>query len=129
MALASVSRRTDQTYINDHARSIVKRAIPLPNPARYHSPRADDSTPVPFEVFYVVQTTADVICKRHRRRCWPLPEPRQHAQIELVRFQTVSAGGGTYSIWKAMPYLEPAEWLYDVVVVDGALIRIRHRNS
>lgn len=31
---------------------------------------------------------------------------------------------GTYSIWKATTYVEPAEWLYDVVVADGSVIRL-----
>jgi hypothetical protein len=39
--------------------------------------------------------------------------------------QTGTPGSGTYSIWKATTYVEPAEWLYDVVVADGSVIRLR----
>ena len=88
----------------------------------------DDRPPAPLEVFYVVQTTAGVIGKRHHRVCPPLYETRRQAQIELMHLQTTSSGSGTYSIWKATTYVEPAEWLYDVVVADGSVIRLGGRN-
>jgi hypothetical protein len=31
-------------------------------------------------------------------------------------------------IWKATTYVEPAEWLYDVVVADGSVIRLGGRD-
>jgi hypothetical protein len=83
------------------------------------------SPPAPLEVFYVVQTTAGLNGKRHRLVCPPLYEIRRQAQIDLMLFQTASSGSGTYSIWKATTYAEPAEWLYDVVVADGSVIRLR----
>ena len=76
-------------------------------------------------MFYVVQTTAGLIGKRHHLVCPPLYETRRQAQIELMLLQTASPGSGTYSIWKATTYVEPAEWLYDVVVADGSVIRLR----
>jgi hypothetical protein len=45
-----------------------------------------------------------------------------------MHLQTTSSGSGTYSIWKATTYVEPAEWLYDVVVADGSVIRLGDRN-
>lgn len=106
---------------------MMKRAIPL-FPPRQRSPGKDERTPVPLDVFYFVQTTAGVIGKRLRRVCPPLYGTRQRPQIELMHLQTAGAGSGTYSIWKATTYLDPAEWLHDVVVANGALIRIRRRN-
>ena len=96
----------------------MTRAIPLP----------DDSPTAPLEIYYVVQTTAGVIGKRNHRVCPPLYETRSQAQIELVHLQTASPNGGTYSIWKATTYVEPAEWLYDVVVVDGSVVRLGDRS-
>ena len=48
--------------------------------------------------------------------------------MKLIHLQTGSPGTGTYSIWKATTYVEPAEWLYDVVVADGSVIRPGHRE-
>lgn len=90
--------------------------------------RTDNHPSVPLEVFYVVQTSSDTIGKRHCRVRPPSYEKRHQAQIELIHLQTASSGRGTYSIWKATAYLEPAEWLYDVVVANGSVIRLRDRN-
>jgi hypothetical protein len=79
----------------------------------------------PPEVFYVVQTTAGLIGKRQRLASPPLYETRGQSQIDLMLVQTASYGSGTYSIWKATTYAEPAEWLYDVIVADGSMIRLR----
>jgi hypothetical protein len=84
----------------------------------------EDRLPAPLDVFYVVQTTAGVIGKRQHRVCPPLYETRRQAQVELMHLETTSSGSGTYSIWKATAYVEPAEWLYDVVVADGSVIRL-----
>jgi hypothetical protein len=54
-------------------------------------------------------------------------ETQHEAQIELIHLQAASSGRGTCSIWKATTYVEPAEWLYDVVVANGAVIRLRDR--
>jgi len=106
----------------------MKRAISILNSPHLRSLSTGDHTPVPLETFYVVQTTAGIIGKRHHRACPPVYEKRQRPQIELLHLQAMGAGGGTYSIWKATTYLEPAEWLYDVIVSDGSLIRIKRRN-
>jgi hypothetical protein len=107
----------------------MARAAPLSEQPRRPSTSTDDRPTAPLEIFYVVHTTAGVIGKRHHRVCPPLYETRHQAQIELVHLQTASPTGGTYSIWKATTYVEPAEWLYDVVVVDGAVIRLGKRNK
>jgi len=96
--------------------------ILLSQPAR-HGASPDDHQPVPLEVFYVVQTTGDVIGSRRHRICPPLYESAHQAQIELVNLQAAATGNGTYSVWKATTYVEPAEWLYDIVVADGSIIR------
>lgn len=98
------------------------------------SPRYASSThgrvPVPLEVFYVVETTGAVIGKRYHRVCPPLYETRHQAHIELVLLRAAAApGSGTYSVWKATTYLEPAEWLYDVVIADGSVVRLGERQQ
>ena len=93
-----------------------------------HSANADDCPTAPLEVYYIVQTTAGVIGKRQHRVHPPLYEVRSRAQVELMHLQAACPDSGTYSIWKATTYVEPAEWLYDVVVADGSLIRLRGRD-
>lgn len=88
----------------------------------------DDRPSVPLEVFYVVQTSSGAIGKRRHRVCPPLYETRHQAQIDLIHLQAASSGRGTYSIWKATTYVEPAEWLYDVVMANGSVIRLRDRD-
>lgn len=88
------------------------------------SASTDDPPTAPLEAYYIVQATAGVIGKRQRRVRPPLYEGRSRAQIELMHLQAACPGGGTYSIWKATTYGEPAEWLYDVVVAEGSLIRL-----
>jgi hypothetical protein len=103
----------------------MKRTIPPSEQSQGDSANADDCPSAPLDVFYVVQTTAGLIGKRHHRVCPPLYETRRQAQIELMLLRTTSSCRGTYSIWKATTYVEPAEWLYDVVVADGSVIRLR----
>lgn len=95
-----------------------------------HAVSADDRLSVPLEVFYVVQTTGSVIGSRHHRVCPPLYETPHQAQIELMDLRAAACGSGTCSVWKATTYLEPAEWLYDVVIADGSMVRLgdRHRR-
>jgi hypothetical protein len=106
----------------------MRRAIPLSEQTRRPPASSDGWPTAPLETFYVVQTTAGVIGKRHHRVCPPLYETRHQAQIELMHLQAASSGSGTYSIWKATTYVEPAEWLYDVVVTDGSVIRLGDRD-
>jgi hypothetical protein len=77
-----------------------------------------------------MQTTGGVIGRRHHRVCPPLYETPRQARVELLRLQAAASGSGTYSVWKAATYIEPAEWLYDVVTADGSIIHLgdRHRG-
>jgi hypothetical protein len=97
------------------------------------SPRDASSTAgpmrVPLDVFYIVQTTGDIIGTRHHRVCPPLYETRHQAHIELVHLRAAGLGRGTHSIWKAATYVEPAEWLYDVVIADGSVVRPSDRHQ
>jgi len=106
----------------------MRRAIPLSGRPRTVLASTDDRPAAPLEIYYVVQTTAGVVGKRHHRVCPPLYETRHQAQIELMHIQAASPGSGTFSIWKATAYAEPAEWLYDVVVADGSVIRLGDHN-
>jgi hypothetical protein len=96
--------------------------------------RAADTDPglnLPLEVFYVVRTTGRAIGKRHHQICPPMYETPRQAQMQLVHLQEAAAASDIYSVWKATTYVEPAEWLYDVVVADGSVIRAANvpRNS
>lgn len=102
----------------------MKRAIPLAEQPRSGPAGTNERQSAPLDVFYVVQTTAGLVGKRHHRVCPPLYETRRQAQINLVHLQRTDSGG-TYSIWKAATYVELAEWLYDVVVADGSVIRLQ----
>ena len=123
-----VVQRTDPGTRNVEAphtmRPKASLAGQLPRPAS----NTDGRVPAPLEVFYLVQTTGDVIGRRHHRVCPPLYETRDQAHIELMHLQAASAGGGTLSIWKATTYVEPAEWLYDVVIADGSVVRLGHHH-
>jgi hypothetical protein len=107
----------------------MRRAIPLPGQPRTLPASTDARPAAPLEIYYVVQTTAGVVGKRRHRVCPPLYETRHQAQVELMHLEGVSSGSGTYSIWKATTYVEPAEWLYDVVVADGSVIRLRDHSA
>ena len=91
----------------------------------------DGGLHAPNEVFYVVRTTGGVLGRRHHRICPPLYETPHQAQTELIHLQGAAATSGTFSVWKATTYVEPAEWLYDVVIADGSIIRAAElpRNS
>jgi hypothetical protein len=104
---------------------MMRQAIPMSGQSKTLSASTDDRPTAPLEVYYIVQTTAGVIGKREHRVHPPLYEMRSQAQIELMHLQAACPGSGTYSIWKATTYVEPAEWLYDVLVADGSLIRLR----
>lgn len=106
----------------------MRRATPLPGQPRTLPASTDGRPAAPLEIYYVVQTTAGVVGKRHHRVHPPLYETRYQAQIELMHLEGASSGSGTFSIWKATTYVEPAEWLYDVVVADGSVIRLRDHN-
>ena len=103
--------------------------IPLPGQLPRYAASTDGPVSVPLEVFYVVQTSGDVIGSRHHRVCPPLYETRHQAHVELMHLQAAGTGGGTLSIWKATAYAEPAEWLYDVVIADGSVVRLSDRRQ
>jgi hypothetical protein len=104
----------------------MRRAIPPSEQSQGDSANTNDRSSAPLDVFYVVQTTAGLIGERHHRVCPPLYETRRQAQVKLALLQEASFGSGTYSIWKATTHVEPAEWLYDVVMADGSVIRLRN---
>jgi len=124
-----VVQRTDPDTPNVEAPQTMSRKASLSGPLSRHASSTDGRVPAPLEVFYVVQTTGDAIGKRHHRVCPPLYETRHQARIELLHLQAAGTGDGTLSIWKATTYVEPAEWLYDVVVADGSVVRLRDRNQ
>lgn len=81
----------------------------------------DDRRPAtPSEVFYVVQTTAGAVGYRRHRLRSPLYQTRQQAQIRLMRLQMASPGCRSYSVWSSTTYVEPAQWLYEVVMSRGS---------
>lgn len=81
----------------------------------------------PLDVFYVVETTGRINGKRHHTVCSSLFETRRQAETEQRRLQ-VGTERSTFSIWQGSTYVEPAEWLYDVVMADGRVIRSRCRK-
>ena len=123
-----VVQRTDPDTQNMEAPHRMRRKASLPGQLPRHASSTDGPVPVPLEVFYVVQTTGDVVGRRHHRVRPPLYETRHQARIELMHLQAAGTGDGTLSIWKATTYVEPAEWLYDVVIADGSVVRLRDRH-
>ena len=123
------SAQTPRPPMGEHS-STMRQNASSPGPSPRYASSTDGRVPVPLEVFYVVQTTGDVIGRRHHRVWPPLHEMGRPARIELIHLQAAGHGSGTYSIWKATTYIEPTEWIYDVVIVDGSIVRLRdgHRR-
>lgn len=96
-------------------------ASPLSSERRAE-PREEQAAPL--TVFYVVETTGQVSGERHHRVSSHLFETSSQAQTELARLQLANAGG-VFSIWKGTTYIEPAEWLYDVITADNKVIPAR----
>ena len=71
----------------------------------------------------MVYTTCGPIGERHHQICPPLYETSRQAEMELIHLRTAGSSNGTYSVWKAATYIEPAQWLYDLVIADGSVIR------
>lgn len=90
-------------------------------------PNPEDSQAAPLAVFYVVETAGQVSGERHHRMCSHLFETRFQAHRELTRLELAN-GSGTFSIWKGTTYIEPAEWLYDVIMADSTVIPARRRH-
>lgn len=116
----SVRESTDRRAGREHAFCVVW-TIPMSNERR---PKTGDDQAAPLAVFYVVETTGQVIGARHHRVCSHLFEASFQAQTELARLELANASGA-FSIWKGTTYIEPAEWLYDLIMADGTVIPAR----
>jgi hypothetical protein len=127
--LAFVVQRTDPDTRTVEALQTMRLKTSPSGQSPRDASRTGGPVRVPLEVFYVVQTTGDIIGRRHHRVCPPLYETRHQARIELVHLRAAGLEGGTYSIWKAATYVEPAEWLYDVVTADGSVARPSDRQQ
>ena len=90
---------------------------------RRHGASTEDGLHIPLEVFCVIHTTCGPVGKRHHQICPPLYETSHQAEIELAHLRAAGSSNGTYSVWKAATYIEPARWLYDLVTADGSVIR------
>lgn len=91
---------------------------------RQHTAVTDVGMRAPLEVFYVVHTTSGAVGERCHRICPPLYETPHQAEKELRQLRA-RVPGGIYSVWKSATSIEPADWLYDVVIADGSVIRAR----
>jgi hypothetical protein len=96
----------------------MARTIATSNKGR---PKTGNEQAAPLAVFYVIETTGRVIGERHHRVCSHMFETRFQAHTELARLELANASGA-FSIWKSTTYVEPAEWLYDVIMADGTVI-------
>jgi len=116
----SVRENTDRPLGREHTFRMV-RTIPMSSGC---GPMTGDDQAAPPAVFYVVETTGQVIGERHHRVCSHLFETSFQAHTELARLELANASG-PFSIWKGTTYIEPAEWLYDVIMADGTVIPAR----
>jgi len=75
----------------------------------------------PPDVYYVVESSGR-IGKRDHHVISPLYETRSQADGELAR---LSAGKkhGVLSVWMRTSYREPPQWVSDVVMADGTIVR------
>ncbi len=83
-----------------------------------------DEQAAPLTVFYVVETTRQAGGERHHRVSSHLFETSSQAQTELARLELTNASG-VFSVWKGATYIEPAAWLYDVIMADNTVIPAR----
>lgn len=74
----------------------------------------------PLDVFYVVDSIGPPGKRDHKVRS-VLFEKRTDAEAELARLRAADPNG-TYDVWHAATYIEPAAWAYDVLLADGSLI-------
>jgi RPA family protein len=75
---------------------------------------------LPLDVFYVVHSTGRHGERQHLVRSI-LYQKKLHADAELARVRADDPEG-TYDVWHAATYIEPAAWAYDVLLADGTLI-------
>jgi hypothetical protein len=101
----------------------MTRTAHQPGRPRRSGASTDDGLHIPLEVFCVIYTTCGPIGERHHQVCPPLYETSRQAEMELIHLRATGSSNGTYSVWKAATYIEPAGWLYDLVVADGSIIR------
>ena len=78
------------------------------------------ATATPADVFYVVQSSG-LLGRREHDVSSDLYETHAQAHRELARLKAGNPGGD-YDIWKSSTYIEPAAWLYCVVLADGTVI-------
>ncbi len=79
------------------------------------------SRSAPADVFYVVQSSGTV-GKRDHRVVSLLYETRPQADAELARIRSEKKSG-VLSVWTRTTHIEPPQWLSDVVMADGTVIR------
>ena len=91
-------------------------------------PHPQDHQAAPLDVFYVVETTGQVSGERRHSMASHFFETSFQAHAELRRLELANASG-TFSIWKGSTYIEPAEWLYDVIMADSTVIPARRGTS
>jgi len=72
-------------------------------------------------VYYVVQSSG-VVGKRDHRVISPLYETRVQADDELTRLRTGKTRG-VLSVWMRTASTEPPQWLSDVIMADGRVVR------
>jgi len=116
----SVRENTDRRLGREHTFCMV-RTVPMSSECR---PKTRDDQAAPLAVFYVVETAGQVIGERHHSVCSHLFETSFQAHTELARLELANASGA-FSIWRGTTYIEPAEWLYDVIMADGTVIPAR----
>lgn len=75
----------------------------------------------PTDVYYVVETSGEIIGERQHRVSSSLYETPSQAHAELARLVAANAHPA-YSVWKGSTYIEPARWAYDVVLADGTVL-------
>jgi hypothetical protein len=75
----------------------------------------------PPDVYYVVESSGKV-GKRDHHVISPLYETRSQADEELGRLRA-ERKKGVLSVWMRTTYCEPPQWLSDVLMADGTVIR------
>jgi hypothetical protein len=75
----------------------------------------------PSDVYYVVQSSG-IAGRRDHEVISPLYETRPQADAELARLRSVKKRG-VLTVWMRTTQEEPPQWLSDVVMADGSVIR------
>ena len=77
--------------------------------------------PAPPDVYYVVRSSGTV-GRRDHQMISPLYETRSQADEELARLRADETSG-VLSVWMRTTYSEPPQWLTDVIMADGTVVR------